>query len=104
MTITKIETTRVLPLAWNTEVMVNEHDRMQAYQMTIPARPQEDGTTLGWILNYGVPDRPQLHAAMGLMESYRYLLSGEITTEEAINRLRCLRREYRSQPAPKPVR
>jgi len=103
MSITKIETTRLIQMTWDTAVLVNEHDRMHSYQMTIPARPQDDDTTLGWVLNYGKPDRRQLHAAISVMESYCYLLSAEITTGEAINRLRCLRREYQSQPGPKPV-
>ena len=103
MPITKIDQTRLIPMAWDTAVLVIENDRMRSYQMTVPARAQEDGTTLEWLLNYGKPHRQHLHAAISTMESYRYLLSANITTEEAINRLRCLRREYQSQPGPKPV-
>lgn len=103
MPVTKIETARLIPMAWDTAVMVNERDSMHSYQMTIPARAHEDETTLGWVLNYGSPDRAQLHAAISIMDSYRYLLSANITAEEAINRLRCLRREYQSQPGPKPI-
>lgn len=103
MPVTKIEATRLLPMSWDTAVLVNEHDRMHSYQMTIPARAHGDETTLGWVLNYGRPERQHLHSAISIMDSYRYLLSVDITTEEAINRLRCLRREYQSQPGPKPV-
>ena len=97
MATTKIETTRLIPMTWCTAVMVNEHDRRYSYQMTIPARAQDDGTTLDWGMNYGTPDKIQLHAAISIINSYRYLLSAEITTGEAINRLRYLRREYQSQ-------
>ena len=103
MPITKIDHTRLIPMAWDTAVMVNENDRMRSYQMTIPARAHDDGTTLEWLLNYGNPEIKHRLAAISTMESYRYLLSADITTEEAINRLRCLRREYQSQPGPKPV-
>lgn len=102
MTTTKIETTRLLPMTWDTAVLVNEHDRMHSYQMTIPARAHPDGTTLGWLLNYGNPDKSALCSAISVMETYRYLLSADITASEAMNRLRCLRREYQSQPNPKP--
>lgn len=101
--ITKIETTRLIPMTWDTAVLVNEGDRQHSYQMTIPARPHEDGTTLGWVLNYGAPNHRHLSAAISIMESYRYLLSAGVTSEEAINRLRRLRKEYQSQPEPKPV-
>ena len=104
MPITKIDQTRLITMAWDTAVLVNETDRMNSYQMTIPALAHEDGTTLCWLLNYGKPDPSQRAAAISVMDSYSYLLSADITTEEAINRLRCLRREYQNQPGPKPVR
>ena len=100
----KISTTRQVNLQWDTHIMVNEHDRMQSYSMTIPARPQEDGTSLDWIMRYGKPEQDHIFSALSIMESYEYLLSADITAAEAIQRLRCLRREYQSQPAPKPSR
>lgn len=99
---TKIEQTRRLQLPWDTCVIVNDHDRPRSYQMTIPARPQADGTSLMWLLRYGEPDLKQRLSACSIIESYEYLLSEDMTAGEAINRLRCLRREYRTQGKPKP--
>lgn len=103
MSKTPINTTRQIVTAWNTYVMVNEADRMHSYQMTIPAKPHLDGTTLGWVIRYTNQTREQELCALSIMDSYQCLLSAAITTEEAINRLRMLRREYQSQPDPKPV-
>lgn len=98
-----ISTTRQIVTSWGTYVMVNENDRRRSYQMSIPAKPQADGTTLDWVIRYSNQTREQELCALSIMDSYQYLLSANITTEEAINRLRMLRREYQSQPDPKPV-
>lgn len=96
---TKIETTRLLKHNASTTVLVNEGDRNHSYQMTIPAGDPNGDGSLVWRLNYGSepPDRKDVMAAISIMDSYEYLLSDCITANEAINRLRCLRREYRNQ-------
>jgi hypothetical protein len=92
--LTEIKSTRLIKMSASTAVLINEGDRSQSYQMTIPAIGT-DGS-LSWRLNYGgEPSRSDLHAAISIMDSYEYLLSSNITTNEAINRLRCLRREYK---------
>lgn len=98
-----IKTTRQIITAWDTYVIVNEGDRQHSYQMTIPAKPQPDGTTLDWAIRYTNQTREQELCALSIMGSYQYLLSANISSEEAINRLRMLRREYQSQPDPKPI-
>lgn len=97
--LTKIETTRLLKHNASATVLVNEGDRRHSYQMTIPAGDPRGEGSLGWRLNYGSeqPQRTDVMAAISIMDSYEYLLSGHITAEEAINRLRCLRREYKNQ-------
>lgn len=92
---TEIKTTRQLNHDWFTTVLINEDDRMHSYQMSIPAKPLEDDTTLGWVMIYGNPDKGQRMAAQSIMSSFEYLLSGSINQTEAINRLRCLRREHK---------
>lgn len=52
-----------------------------------------------WQLTYGKPERVKYQAG-SLIESYRYLLSGHITTKEAIRRLRLMRAAY-AAPAEK---
>lgn len=47
-----------------------------------------------WVMRYGNPDSIRYGVAM-LLASYDYLLSGEITTAEAIRRLRLMRRARR---------
>jgi hypothetical protein len=69
--------------------------------MTIPAPPHSTGVTLEWIMTcYSQADRRHITSAVSLLGSYRYLLSADITSQEAVNRLRCLRREYQTQPRP----
>lgn len=46
---------------------------------------------LGWQLRYGA-ERKVRYVAASVVDSYDYLLSNEITTKEAIQRLRVLRR------------
>jgi hypothetical protein len=48
-----------------------------------------------WTLRYGDPESVRFVAA-SLLASYHYLLSTNITTEEAIRRLRILRNSHRS--------
>lgn len=45
---------------------------------------------VGWRLIHGDP-APFVHTAVSLLESYDYLLCGQITTAEAMRRLRLLR-------------
>lgn len=97
--ITPINSTRLLKMRADTEVIVNDEDRMHRYQMSIPAGDPTGDGSLGWRLTYCTPDRRDLMAAVSIMESYEYLLSDSITTAEAINRLRCLRRAYQRQHA-----
>ncbi len=58
--------------------------------MTIVDPRSFGGGGVGWRLRYGNPDGVRYTAA-SLVESYDYLLSGEITTKEAVRRLRLLR-------------
>ncbi|WP_297842979.1 hypothetical protein [uncultured Roseibium sp.] len=96
--LTKIKTTRLLKHKNSTTVLVNEGDNLHEYQMSIPAGDPDGEGSLGWRLNYhGKPLRADVMAAISIMESYEYLLSESITADEAINRLRCLRREYKNQ-------
>lgn len=59
----------------------------------------EDGG-LGWQLRYGSPEAVRFVAA-SVVESYDYLLSSEITTTEAIRRLRAMR-HVRNTQQPEP--
>jgi hypothetical protein len=94
----KINSTRLIKSVGITRVLVNDSDREHSYQMSIPAGDPTGDGSLGWRLNYGgEPTLNDLHSAISIMESYEYLLSSGITTAEAINRLRCLRREYQRQ-------
>ena len=61
-------------------------------QMSFPIPSDEDG--LEWIMRYGDPASVR-YVAASVIESYDYLLSGNITTTEAIRRLRILRAERR---------
>lgn len=45
---------------------------------------------LEWIMRYGNPESVR-YAVASVLSSYDYLLSGEITTKEAIQRLRGMR-------------
>lgn len=49
---------------------------------------------IGWRLSYGNVESVR-HIAVGLLDSYDYLLFDGITTKEAIRRLRLMRRAYR---------
>lgn len=60
-----------------------------AFMTIVDPRSFEDGG-IGWKLRYGNPDDVRYTAA-SLIDSYDYLLSGEITMREAIRRLRLLR-------------
>lgn len=60
-----------------------------AFMSIVDPRSFKDGG-VEWRLRYGGPDKVRYIAA-GLIESYDYLLSDEITTKEAIHRLRLLR-------------
>lgn len=60
-----------------------------AVMTIVDPRSFEDGG-VGWKLRYGNPDGVRYTAA-SLIDSYDYLLSGEITTQEATRRLRLLR-------------
>lgn len=95
---TEIRSTRVLVHHESTTVIVNPGDRMDEYQMSIPAPYNEDGG-LTWRLIYGdkKPSRKDIMAAVSLLGSYRNLLSGEINQAEAFRRLKCLRAEYKKQ-------
>jgi len=94
--ITEIKSTRLLKMPASTTVIVNDGDPQHSYQMTIPA-VENDGS-LSWRLNYGgEPSRSDLHSAISILETFEYLLSSHIPQSEAINRLRCLRREYQQQ-------
>lgn len=65
-----------------------------AFMTIADPRSFEDGG-VGWRLLYGNPERVRL-AAASLIESYDYLLSGEITQKEAERRLRLLRQVRRA--------
>ncbi len=58
--------------------------------MTIPTRAED---SLEWQLRYGNPESVRFLAA-SIVGSYSYLLCRNITTKEAIRRLRILRKEY----------
>ena len=60
-----------------------------AVMTIVDPRSFEDGG-VGWKLRYGNPDAVR-HSAASLIDSYDYLLSGEITMQEATRRLRLLR-------------
>lgn len=60
-----------------------------AFMTIVDPRSFEDGG-VGWKLRYGNPDGVR-HTAASLIDSYDYLLSGEITMKEATRRLRLLR-------------
>lgn len=60
-----------------------------AVMTIVDPRSFEDGG-VEWRLRYGSPEAVRYTAA-SLVESYDYLLSGEISTKEAIRRLRLLR-------------
>lgn len=60
-----------------------------AFMSIINPQSFDDGG-LEWRLRYGNPAEVRYIAA-GIVESYDYLCSGEITTKEAIRRLRILR-------------
>ena len=95
---TPIKSTRLIKTHGCTTVMVNEGDPNNSYGMSIPAGDPDDNGSLGWRLVYQPsPCREDMHCAVSIMESYEYLLSGNIPASEAINRLRCLRRAYREQ-------
>lgn len=96
--LTKIKTTRLLKHKNSTTVLVNEGDNLHEYQMSIPAGDPDGQGSLGWRLTYhDAPAKADMMAAASIMESYEYLLSDCITANEAINRLRRLRREYKNQ-------
>jgi hypothetical protein len=65
-----------------------------AFMSIIDPRSFEDGG-LEWRLRYGNPATIRYIAA-GVVESYDYLLSAEISTKEAIRRLRLLRSARRA--------
>lgn len=52
-------------------------------------------TGIGWTLRYGDPEVVR-YVAAGVLDSYDYLLSDEITATEAIRRLRLLRAARRA--------
>jgi len=64
-----------------------------AFMSIVDPRSFEDGG-VEWVLRYGNPTKVRYIAA-GLVESYDYLLSGEITQKEAERRLRLLRQARR---------
>lgn len=64
-----------------------------AWQDIIDPRSFEDGGP-EWVMRYGNPEAIRYTVA-SLLSSYDYILSGEITTAEAIRRLRIMR-QYRA--------
>ena len=95
---TNIKTTRLLKHAGITRILVNDDDPEQRYQMAMPAGEQGDDGSLGWRLaHHSKPSWEDLQAAVSIMSTFEYMLSALIPAEEAINRLRCLRREYQRQ-------
>jgi len=97
VSITPITKTRQLKHKWSTTVLVNEDDSYQCYQMSMPAKPLGDGTSLNWRMVHSQPTREELLTASSIIDSYQYLLCAGITQAEAINRLKCLRKEYKQQ-------
>lgn len=65
-----------------------------AVMSIVDPRSFEDGG-IGWTLRYGDPGGVRYTAA-SLIDSYDYLLSGEITMQEATRRLRLLRAARRA--------
>jgi hypothetical protein len=61
-----------------------------AFMTILDPRSFQDGG-LGWRLAHWGDIAPLKHTAVSVIESYDYLLSEEITTAEAIRRLRLLR-------------
>lgn len=62
---------------------------------TIPNPMAGHHGSIGWNLTYGNPIPLRL-TARSMIESYQYLISGEINMKEATHRLRLLRGAYRS--------
>lgn len=65
-----------------------------AFMSIADPRSFEDGG-VEWRLRYGNPEQVR-YVAAGLVDSYDYLLSGEITQKEAERRLRLMRQVRRA--------
>jgi len=52
-------------------------------------------TGLEWVMRYGTPE-PFRYSAASVLDSYAYLLSGEISTAEAVRRLRIIRQAHKA--------
>lgn len=95
---TKIETARQIIGKGATTVLINEASREHSYQMSIPTRDLAGDGNLCWrLIHHQSLDQRDIGCAVSIIESYEYLLSGAIPATEAIERLRCLRREYQRQ-------
>lgn len=62
-------------------------------QMAVPS-PGMDGEEHRWRLTHGQPSMEDRLVAVEMINAYAYLLSNDITTAEAIRRLRIMRRAF----------
>jgi hypothetical protein len=90
----QITTRRAGPYALSVEVCENIAGFESGYIMTIPGHGLKDGTTIEWRVRYGAETQEDRHVVASILSSMQYMLSPCITTTEAIDRLRLLRREY----------
>jgi len=81
---------------WDETIKLTDHiDCGDGAVMSIPYYNQEsDNETIGWVSRYGDIEAARYDVAM-ILDSYRYLISDEITMKEATRRLRLLRKRYK---------